>query len=211
MAGLVRRALSIGVEQFSEPYERLTFVPELVPGLSDALRALGYETTVRADAELTSAGLAAAVREHLGWADATGVLVVHVLTHGYAADGNASVYLLGSDGKVHEDADVAHWLTGLHNLGDRPLTLFLLDLCQAGTAARLPWQMLVSGPVRGWVIAACRGDRPAYDGRFTQAVTKVLRALAAGELDIDPVLQHVPVDTVARAIRRGYGGLIRTR
>lgn len=200
--GPARRAVSIGVERFSDPYERLAFVPKLVGELSQVLGDLGYETTARAETELASAGLGAALREQLDWADADGVLIVHVVPHGQVADGNATIYLLGSDGQAHQDTDVAHWLTSLHNVGTRPLTLFLLDMCQAGTAARLPWQALASGPVRGWVIAASRGDRPAYDGRFTRAVTSVLRALAMGELDIDPVLEHVPMDTVARAIGR---------
>jgi WD40 repeat protein/carbon monoxide dehydrogenase subunit G len=200
--GPPRRAVSIGVERFSDPHEHLTFAPKLVGELSQVLGALGYETTARAETQLASAGLGAALREHLDWADADGVLIVHVVTHGQVADGNATIYLLGSDGQVHQDTDVAHWLTSLHNVGTKPLTLFLLDMCQAGTAARLPWQALASGSVRGWVIAASRGDRPAYDGRFTRAVTNVLYALAMGELDIDPVLEHVPMDTVARAIGR---------
>jgi hypothetical protein len=178
-----RRALTIGIERFRGPYQQLTFARELVDELSEALRVLGYDTTVRAEEELASADLAAAVREHLNSADAEGVLIVHVLTHGHAADGYSSVYLLGSDEEIEQDADVASWLAGLHNARGQPLVLFLLDLCQAGTAARLHWQTLASGPVRGWVIAACRGDRAAYDGRFTRAVTTVLRALAAKELE----------------------------
>ncbi len=197
-----RRAVTIGIEKFDDPYERLPFAHGLTTELSEALDTLGYQTTVRAEPELASAGLGAAIREHLDIDDAHGVLIVHALTHGRAADGDASVYLLGSDGKTHSDTDVAHWLTSLHNVGDRPLTLFLLDLCQAGTVARLPWQVSADRSVRGWVIAACRGDRPAYDGRFTRAVVNVLRALAAGDLDIDPALEYVPLATVARAIRR---------
>jgi WD40 repeat protein len=194
--------VTIGVERFGDRHDRLSFALKLTEELSDALRDLGYETTVRAEAELASEDLAAAVREHLETDDADGVLIVHAVTHGHVADGNASVYLLGSDGKVHADTDVAHWLTSLHNVGDRPLTLFLLDLCQAGTVARLPWQASAERPTRGWVIAACRGDRPAYDGRFTRAVVHVLRAVTAGELDIDPSMKYVPLATVAQAIRR---------
>jgi carbon monoxide dehydrogenase subunit G len=208
--GPPRRAVSIGVERFRDPHERLTFAPKLVGELSQVLGALGYDTTARAETELASAGLGAALREHLDWAETGGVSIVHVLTHGEVADGNATVYLLGSDGEVHQDTDVAHWLTSLHNVGTKPLTLFLLDMCQAGTAARLSWQSLASGPVRGWVIAASRGDRPAYDGRFTRAVINVLKALVMGELDIDPVLEHVPMDTVARAIGREVNRLAAT-
>jgi WD40 repeat protein len=197
-----RRAVTIGVEQFAEPLERLAFAPALTAELGEALRALGYETTVHAAPELPSASLGAAIRQNLGTADAAGVLIVHVLSHGSAADGNASVYLLGSDGKAHPDTDVAHWLTTVHNVADGPLTLFLLDFCQSGVIARLPWQAAANRPLRGWVIAASRGDSPAYDGRFTRAVIHVLRQLAAGDLDIDSVLRHVPLPTVAQAIHR---------
>jgi WD40 repeat protein len=200
--GLSRRAVTIGVEQFEGDYERLPFAPELVTEFSSALAALGYETTTRAETELASAALGAEVREQLGAAGADGLLIVHVLTHGQVADGDASVYLLGSDTQAHDDADVARWLTSVQNVDGRPLTLFLLDLCQSGTAARLPWQSAARGPLRGWVIAASRGDRPAYDGRFTRAVISVLRDLAAGGLGVDPSVEHVPLDVVAKAIRR---------
>lgn len=197
-----RRAVTIGVEQFADPHEHLPFALELTAELGRALSALGYETTTLAQPELASASLGAAIRESLGAADAGGVLIVHALTHGSGADGGTSVYLLGSDGKHHPDADIGHWLATVHNVGDLPLTLFLLDFCQSGVLARLPWQLSANRPLRGWVIAASRGDRPAYDGRFTKAVVNVLRALAAGDLDIDPALTHIPLPTVAQAIHR---------
>jgi WD40 repeat protein len=200
--GFGRRAVTIGVARFDDPHEQLPFAPQLVRDLSEALRALGYETTVQAEARLASAGLGAAIRQHLDADDADGVLIVHAVTHGVPGDGKATIYLLGSDGEIHTDADVAHWLTSLQNVKNRPMTLFLLDFCQAGTVARLPWQSQTDRPIRGWVIAASRGDRPAYDGRFTRAAMNVLHALAAGDLDIDPVVEHVPLDTVAQAIRR---------
>jgi len=197
-----RRAVTIGVEQFADPHEHLPFAAELTAELGEALRALGYETTTLAQPELASASLGAAIRESLGAADAGGVLIVHALTHGIGADGGTSVYLLGSDGKPHPDADIGHWLTTVHNVDDLPLTLFLLDFCQSGIIARPPWQLSANRPLRGWVIAASRGDRPAYDGRFTRAVANVLRALAAGHLDIDSALTHIPLPTVAQAIHR---------
>jgi len=197
-----RRAVTIGVEQFADPHEHLPFALELTAELGEALRAIGYETTTLAEPELASASLGAAIRESLGAADAGGVLIVHALTHGSGADGETSVYLLGSDGKPHPDADIGHWLATVHNVDDLPLTLFLLDFCQSGVLARPPWQLSANRPLRGWVIAASRGDRPAYDGRFTKAVANVLRALAAGHLDIDSALTHIPLPTVAQAIHR---------
>lgn len=197
-----RRAVTIGVEKFSGAYEQLSFASALVRDLSSTLITLGYETTMRAEPELTSGELGAEVRERLAASNASDLLVVHVLTHGQVAEGNATVYLLGSDAQVHDDADVAQWLKGVQNVQGRPLTLFLLDLCQSGTVARLPWQYSLDGPIRGWVIAASQANKPAYDGRFTRAVINVLRDLATGALGVDQAVEHVALDTVAKAIRR---------
>jgi hypothetical protein len=134
------------------------------------------------------------------------VAVVHVVSHGEAADGDATVFALGSDGVRHSKTSVAHWLT-MHQDAESPATLFLLDLCSAGIAGRLPWQMRVEQP-RGWIIAASAPGEAAYDGRFTEAVINVLRALRDRELDIDPSLPHVPLITVARALRREVNRLV---
>jgi len=90
----------------------------------------------------------------------------------------------------------------------RPLTLFLLDSCYSGTAARLPWQLRVAdGRARAWVIAASEPDRSAFDGRFSHAVASVLRDVAAGRLGIDPSVEFVPLDTAAKKIRRNVANL----
>ena len=137
--------------------------------------------------------------------DATGpneVLIVHVLSHGHVADSGA-LYVVGPDGRTDALTDVEQWLKRVENFEGRPYTLFLLDLCHSGIAARLPWQTdLAHGSSRAWVIAACQPDRQAFDGRFTQAVANVLRALRQGEMDIDRSVRYVPLTAVAREIRR---------
>ena len=113
------------------------------------------------------------------------------------------MYVVGADGRTHALSDVEHWLKTVEDFPDRPYTIFLLDLCHGGVAARLPWQAaLADGSSRAWVIAACEPDQRAFDGRFTQAVTNVLGRLYRSELDIDRSVQYVPLATIAREIRR---------
>jgi hypothetical protein len=195
-----RSAVSIGVTRFTG-HDDLDFVPGMVKELGSALRELGYDVDQQAHPTLSSAALGTAVTTALETGDADDLRIVHLATHGHAADGNATVFALGSDGATDTNASIAHWLT-MQQTSQRPLTLFLLDLCSAGTSTRLPWQAHTDGPARGWVIAACRSDEAAYDGRFTQAMIDVLRALARGELDLDPSLEYVSLATVARAVRQ---------
>ncbi|WP_143466571.1 NACHT and WD repeat domain-containing protein [Lentzea kentuckyensis] len=195
----LRRALSVGVSSI-EGHEQLEFARGLSGRLGSALSGLEYEARVVAPERLAGAELATAVSGALA-GPSTDIAVVHIISHGHRADGGATVFALGSDGVPHADASVAHWLT-MQQAEDRPTTLFLLDLCGAGTLARLPWQTLLEKPLRGWVIAACGETQAAYDGRFTQAVISVLEALRAGELDIDPSMRYVPLRTFARAVRQ---------
>lgn len=128
-----RRALTIGVSG-SEPVvagsslEPLSFTAELVPDLATTLQNLGYETVAVAEHTLTTEALGARVTAELESTGPDDLLLVHVISHGHAADGDATVYVFGSDGSPHQQTDVAHWLTNLQNLPGRPLTLFLLDL-----------------------------------------------------------------------------------
>ena len=196
-------ALSIGLAHFDR-HDRLDFAPGLARSLASVLADLGYDVKDGASESLPSAELGALVTKTLHDGDSDGLAIVHVVSHGEDAEGGATVFALGSDGVRHGDASVAHWLT-MHQDASGPTTLFLLDLCSAGTAARLPWQVRLDRP-RGWVIAASAPGGTAYDGRFTQAVINVLRAL--GSLDVDPNLPYVPLATVARAIKREVNRLI---
>jgi WD40 repeat protein len=199
---VARRALTIGVSAFGNG-EDLTFASDMVTELADALGALGYTCTSHPARKLSGAELGAFVARELESAESDIVQVVHVLTHGKSGDGDGTVYALGSDGVVHPSGDIAHWLNTAQNSPNQPLTLFLLDLCHAGSQARHAWQAkLADHRTRAWVIAASAGDQSAFDGRFTQAVINVFRAAANGELDIDPTKAHIPLQVVAPAIRR---------
>ena len=130
---------------------------------------------------------------------------MYVLSHGQRPEGGTDgLVIIGSDGRWCQDTDVASWLTEVaNNKRTHPTTLFLLDVCHGGTAARLPWQLLTAdGSSRVWVIAACEQDRNAFDGRFTRALIEVLTDIAAGAVDINPTVEFVPLGTVARQVNR---------
>ena len=121
------------------------------------------------------------------------VLLFHVLSHGHLAESGA-LYVVGADGQTVLLTDVEDWLKKVENFHGRPYTLFLLDLCHSGVAARLPWQMtLAGGSSRAWVIGACQPDRSAFNGRFTEAAANVVEALRRGQLDIDRSVRYVPL------------------
>ena len=209
--GKKRSSVNIGVASFegddgTEPdlarLQPLPFANERVGALRNALTSLGYSCSDAGAPNPSSKDLGRLVEDAIDASNANDVLVVHILSHGQTAETGA-VYAIGSDGSAHGLTDVEQWLKKVENLPDQPLTLFLLDLCHSGVAARFPWQTsLADGSSRAWVIAACEPDRDAFGGRFTQATTNVLQALFSGELDIDGSVSYVPIGTIAREIRR---------
>ncbi|MBC6460839.1 caspase family protein [Actinomadura sp. HBU206391] len=195
----MRRALSAGVGSFPDEDRDLPYASELAEELRTALAELDY--TCSEPVPLTAENLGTAVHGQLETGTAGDVLVVHVITHGEVSESTGKLYVIGADGVHHRLTDVETWLASVEDHADRPLTLFLLDICQAGEAARLPWQgRLADGSARAWVIGACAPGQAAFDGRLTRAVVNVLTALRQGELDIDPALRHAPFTAVARAI-----------
>lgn len=199
----VRHALTLAVSTFEHPrVGDLTFATALSAELAAALRGLGYlDLEVPGNGSLTAADLGSRVHKALT-AETADVVVVHLLSHGQVAERTGSLYVLGSDGQPDESTEVEHWLKAVEDFADRPLVLFLLDLCHAGAAARLPWQLRTAdGASRAWVLAAAGPTEAAFAGRFTASTTAVLRRLAEGRLGIDPSVRHVPLSTIARAAR----------
>ena len=179
--------------------------------LGRVLAGLGYQMPPQGAQGPTAEVLGQQVSSTITAAASNDILVVHVLSHGHLAESGA-VYVVGADGRTHALSDVEHWLKTVEDFPDRPYTIFLLDLCHGGAAARLPWQVaLADGSSRAWVIAACEPDQRAFDGRFTQAVTNVLGRLYRSELDIDRSVQYVPLATIAREIRREVDRLAATK
>lgn len=207
-----RRALSIGIPSFGaesvdgEPppgsWQPLPFAGKRARALVTVLEQLGYDCDVK-DEPISAVELGNAVREAIKTSGPDDVLIVHVLSHAYVTESGA-LYVVGGDGRHDEATDVERWI---RNVVDHektaPLTLFLLDMCSAGGAARLDWQVNNADARReAWVIAACAPDEVAYGGRFTQAVTAVLHDIANEHIDLDPSYRNAPITTVARLIRR---------
>jgi len=209
LAAMVRTAVCIGPASFGAPaaegapggWPALERVTERIADLADAFGRLGYACTTL-DGEHTAAELGAAVRAAMADAQPSDVLVVHVFSHGEVT-ATGALHVIGADGVRHELTDVGRWLQNVVDAERAPMTLFLLDICYAGSAARLDWLTRVGdADARAWVIAACAPNELAYGGRFTDAVTGVLRDLAEQRLDIDESYRNAPITTIAQQIRR---------
>jgi len=209
--GKQRKALSLSVSSFGSSTDNeldlhaprpLPFATERALTLGKALASFGYSSWQPATRNGSAETLGLEVDGAISAVGHDEVLVVHIVSHGHLAESGA-VYVVGSDGRTHALTDVEHWLKAVENFPDRPYTLFLLDLCHSGVAARLPWQVaLADGSSRAWIIAACEPDQQAFDGRFSQAAANILDKLYRGRLDIDRSMRYVPLATIAREIRR---------
>ncbi|WP_117210727.1 hypothetical protein [Allorhizocola rhizosphaerae] len=203
-----RLALCIGLCSF-DGWRALPFAHDRSDELAAQLTQLGYRCSVLSpEFPLSADVLGEMVRATIAEVGPDGILIVQVLSHGHITP-SGTLHVIGGDGEYHEFTDVERWLKNVVDApGRAPLTLFLLDICSAGNAARLSWQSHIDDEAnRAWVIAACAPDEAAYSGRMTQAAANVLRDLADGRLDIDRSLRHVPLTTVAQKIRREVGRL----
>ncbi|WP_370383702.1 hypothetical protein [Catenulispora sp. GAS73] len=124
---------------------------------------------------------------------------MHILTHGMLTP--SGLFLVGADGEFSPDTDVAHWIATVESFDDRPTTLFLLDTCHSGDAARLPWLAAAGDGTKAWVIAASTKHDAAYDGVFSTAVAQVLAEIADGSIDVYPS-RYIPFGVLVEQIRR---------
>ncbi|MFF8012923.1 hypothetical protein [Streptomyces sp. NPDC007929] len=176
--------------------------PEHSAAVAEALEAFGYYPWPSG-----GAGEPPELPERLRAAVKSGadILVVHIAAHGLLARaGSGGLYVVGRDGEAVDEA-VDQWISLIedHPRADRPLTLFLLDLCYSGTSAVLPWhQRLETGERRAWVIAASGPDEPAFDFRLSRAIAMVLRRYQEATLRVDPSQRFIPLPAVAREISR---------
>jgi hypothetical protein len=216
----VRKLLSVVVTTFGDddalaepdlgPWQDLTFASELGDSLAESLREFGY--SVHRDGQTPdpcARELGSTVEDAIEDAGAGDVLVVHILSHGYVDEHTEKLRVIGADGRHTGRTEVERWLTDVEGRRDgtgaktAPYTLFLLDLCHAGRAARLGLQLSVPDEERrAWVLAATAADAPAFDGRFTRAVVATLRSAAAGTLDAALRLPFIPVELIAHEVRR---------
>ncbi|MFG3590616.1 hypothetical protein [Streptomyces sp. NPDC047990] len=218
------RALVAGVGNFPEPYttedEQADGVTEFtpLPAVAEAVRELASALERAGAAPGGDLLLECNEREFLQkWRDLrrqagpAEPLVVHFAGHGVQA-ASGGLYLAASGGLAPADLlsdtciSFGQLLETAENSG-RPV-LFLLDVCEAGQA--LVQQQLADLAARRrqdalrnvWIIGACTSDTITYGARFTTAATAVLHQLADGDFDINPALEHVPVETLATAVDR---------
>lgn len=203
------RALAIGVSSFSsslpageeppagvETWHPLGFVPEVMPPLVRSLRQLGYHVDALRDPDVHE--MRTAVETSLG-----DCRVVYVVTHG-ATDrlgDPARVDAVPSCSTIGLGTNVSEWVSTAQTA--RHPTLFLLDLCRSGRAARLPGLLHHAGrDNHAWVIAAAAADEVAYDGRFSIAAAEVLDELSRTGLGTSTTRPYVAFSVVARRIRQ---------
>lgn len=185
-------------------YPPLPFSGPLAAELTERLADFGYTSVARL-VDLPAAELGRRVEDFLDSCGAGEVVVVHVIGHGIVNERTAKLLVVGGDGQVSSRTEVEGWLTAVEGRagGAAPSVLFLVDLCYSGTVARLDWQGHIPDEQRrAWVIAATGQRDLAYDGRFSRATVAVLARIAAGDLDIAATYEFVPVERVAREIRR---------
>jgi WD40 repeat protein len=206
--GSFQGGITPGEEPPVDTLPDLPYADAVTRDLAAALTDLGFSCEIYTDKDLpTAKKLGSCVSESLASA-ASGAHVIHVLSHGH--HGKSGVHVVGVDGSWDASTRVEPWVASVEDdpRGQRSHTLFVLDTCYSGQAARLDWLRAATEDTRAWVIAASAPDAPAFNGRLTQAVTSVLRKLKSGELDFSPST-YIPfvylVDHVRREVMR-FGG-----
>ncbi|MGW4706753.1 hypothetical protein ACWEOX_02255 [Streptomyces sp. NPDC004314] len=217
------QVLLMGVERFpttadphGEPapghtdWPRLPFVPGLMSRLDLAYKRVGYEVLSVAEPDRRAVMLHSDAAVH-----SSTTRIVHALSHGTpaadlsrspAAAGQEHVHMVPACATLGTGTDVSQWVRIAHQQAQP--TLFVIDLCRAGRSARLSELTRVpDGELNAWVIAATSPDRPAYDGRFSEAVAEVLEQIADHGLDTSPSIRFVRWDRVTRAIQNSLEGL----
>lgn len=217
------QVLLMGVEQFpsstdphAEPepgrtdWSRLAFVPGLMSRLDLAYKLVGYDVKSLTDPDRRTVTLC--VDDAV---NAPTTRIVHAISHGApaadlnrspAAAGQEHIHMVPTCATFGPGTDVSQWVRTAHQQPEP--TLFIIDLCRAGRAARLSELTRVpDGELNAWVIAATSPDLPAYDGRFSEAVAEVLEHIAAHGLDTSPSVRFVRWDRVTRAIQKNLDAL----
>ncbi|WP_433833333.1 hypothetical protein ACQP2E_18580 [Actinoplanes sp. CA-015351] len=201
------RVLAIGIGEFggdgdSEegPGDRsLPFAAERADEVAAALSGFGYQRHVpETGSDLSGNAIEELIRGAFDGLGADDLLVVHVVSHGYL-NAAGSLCVLGPDGLEAGFNNVDSLVQRVDSDARLPRTLFLLDLCHAGSVPRAAWQLVSLKKRRAWVIAACDANASAFAGRFSRAAASVLRD---GVADIGPATAFIPLRTVAREIRR---------
>lgn len=185
------KALVIAIpEPEGDEYDSLADFAVYADEVAEGLRGLGYEVAeqVQKTWNWTAEKINQEVRMLVDEAGSDDVRVVHILGHGVRNERLETIFPVGSDGKTHLDGRFDEWIARLEaSEGTCPMTLFILDTCYSGAAARPHWGKNVNAEdLRGWVLAASEPNRAAYDANLSRAVAKQLSAVANNTMGISP-------------------------
>lgn len=200
-----------GVAAGAEPepgarvWEELRFVAKLLPRLDLAYRDLGY------DIDLAENPVRREVAQAVDDALTGRRRVLHLISHGStsltdlgrsrAAADPEQLCFVPACGDAGFGTDVVQWVRSAHRLPEP--TLFVVDLCRAGRAARIAHLTHVpDDELNAWVIAATSPQDPTYDGAFSEAVCEVLEEVARNGLDTDPSIEFVRWDRLVKAVQQ---------
>ncbi|WP_446046050.1 hypothetical protein [Streptomyces olivaceus] len=217
------RALIFGVGSFASPAEphdaendfsepqSFPPLPSVVPAVEDLAKEISHLPSLELLHGQAICNPTAEVL-HKSWRDAliTGheaPLILHFAGHGEKLSSKTTLYLPGSDSTkttlALDAPDANAWIDQAENLPAGGPVLFLLDVCGAGRTTAYQIAQRVENKTRNaWVIASCSEDEQSFGARFSQATRNVVRELRGGWLDLSPLIEHVPIETLAAAIDR---------
>ncbi|GAA2146593.1 caspase family protein [Actinomadura napierensis] len=200
-----KRALLICVSGYAAPTRDLDFAVPPVQRLARILQDhYEYEVTTVVEPGLRSADIDAHVRRAIIDANAQARLLVLIVAHGRSTD-SQHLHALGIDQSLA--AEVGSWLHLVQNR-QGPMTLFLLDTCESGTAARLSWiGDYAEESLQFSVLSACQAEQSAFDAVFTQACANVLEQIALGSLQVARCGRLLPLSTFAKAVKTEVASL----
>ncbi|MEV5935327.1 hypothetical protein AB0L56_22060 [Streptomyces sp. NPDC052079] len=139
-----------------------------------------------------------------------GDAIVHVLSHGFILRRAQELCIVAKDSLPSDHRDVVQTVFGITRFltdADRcsGRILLLLDVCHSGAGID-PTTDVTFPDRRAFVIAACPSDEQAWEGRFSQAVSDVLRGVAQGHSEIHPSERFVRLtwfkDAVHKRVRQ---------
>ncbi|WOX11617.1 P-loop NTPase fold protein [Streptomyces sp. N50] len=206
-----RRAILVAGSEFavgsggeSSEYPPLPFSANRVTHLAEVLARFGFECDVLRNP--TSQSMSREIQRAFNDAGPEDFLVVHVLSHSRPrVDGGLGI--VGIDSHTAQPASVDDWINTLRHMAEGPQTLFVLDLCEAGAATPMTSYANLPRPApneRIWVIAGTDSREMAFDGKFTQAITRVLGSISDEHSGLGPDLAYAPFSYLTRETQREF-------
>ncbi|MET7489556.1 hypothetical protein [Streptomyces sp. NPDC005538] len=193
---------SSGSTERSEKYPPIPFAEKRTMDLSGALARFDFECSGIVNA--TSHRMNEEIRQAFHDGGPEDFLVVHVLGHSRSGP-HGGLSIMGSDGDTREYASANEWISTLSGMTEGPQTLFILDICNGGTAIPMTEYANLPRPApneRTWIIAGTDSREMAFNGNFTQAITRVLASISDGDSNLSPDLAYAPFSYITRETQR---------